>query len=236
MAKTFHDRPLGRKEPTDDNHIKKYPFSVKATLLEVNHTLKLPTWHWTHDQGQEGSCVGHGSSMMMSLINHHRYNPIWLWNQAKVVDEWPDTNPGDDNGTSVRASCDVLRDLGHAFWKTELPVKSEGLQSNRWALTVDDMRAGLQLGIPISIGINWYENFDRPEEEGLIRKDHWIGRGGLGRIRGGHCVCLYGASDKRQAFRVKNSWGRDYPLVWLPYTTMQRLLNEYGEATLVTDL
>jgi hypothetical protein len=34
---------------------------------------------------------------------------------------------------------------------------------------------------------------------------------------------------------VKNSWGRAYPLVWLPYAAMERLLKEDGEATLVTD-
>lgn len=47
----------------------------------------------------------------------------------------------------------------------------------------------LQPPTPVVIGVNWYENFDRP-----VRKDGawWIGldAGRLGRIRGGHCVCL----------------------------------------------
>jgi hypothetical protein len=37
------------------------------------------------------------------------------------------------------------------------------------------------------LGIDWYENFDRPQK---IGGKWWIGKGPLGRIRGGHCVCL----------------------------------------------
>lgn len=225
---------LGRRKPGDFEHVEKYPFSMVApeSVTVVNKTLKLPSWHWTHDQGGEGACVGYGDSMMMSLLNKKRYNPEWLWNEAKKVDEWPDTNPGDDNGTSVRAACDVLRDQGHCLVKTTYPLKAEGIQTNRWAVNVDEMRTGLSKGIPIAIGVNWYENFDNPVKKG---KEDFIGIGDLGSIRGGHCVCIYGASDKRQAFRVKNSWGKSYPLVWLPYKTMQRLLDEDGEATLVVD-
>lgn len=38
-----------------------------------------------------------------------RYNPIRIWNKAKEIDEWDDTNPGDQNGTSVRAGYEVIR-------------------------------------------------------------------------------------------------------------------------------
>jgi hypothetical protein len=70
-------------------------------------------WWKFYNQGAEGACVGFGCSRMMSLLNRKRYDARWLWDQAKIVDEWPDTNPGDDNGTSVRAGCDVLRNRGH---------------------------------------------------------------------------------------------------------------------------
>jgi len=54
-------------------------------------------------------------------------------------------------------------------------------------------------------------------------------------VLGGHAVCLYGASDKRQAFRLKNSWGRSFPLVWLPYSRMEMLLRDQGEAVVAVD-
>lgn len=240
-------KSLGRRIPSDWAHVDKYPLQL-ASVTTVNKVLSLPAFHSTWDQGREGACVGFGTSMMLSIINEaearrnltlpytHKYDPRWLWNRAKEIDEWPDTNPGDENGTSVRAACDVLRTQGHVrilSGKTQPVNLKEGIASNRWATTVDAMRSSIAAGIPISIGVNWYTSFDSPEYSGGF---YWIGRNNnLGTVRGGHCVCVYGASDNRQAFRVKNSWGSSYPLVWLTYSAMSRLLSEYGEATLVTD-
>lgn len=247
---------LGRRIPTDFKHVEKYPFSAVAptTVTKVNKTLKLPSWHWTHDQGDEGACEGFGNSMMMAVINLQqrktsvppikpftvRYDSWWLWDRAKEIDEWADTNPGDSNGTSGRACCDVLRTLGHVQVANKTngrtvdptPLILNGITANRWATTVDEMRSGIADGLPIAIGVNWYRNFDHP-----VKKNNgfWIGEGDLGAVRGGHCVCVYGASDSKQAFRVKNSWGSTYPLVWLTYSAMERLLHEEGEAALVTD-
>lgn len=161
------------------------------------------TWYWFYDQGHEGACVGFGSSRMMTLLNRKRYFARWLWDIAKLNDGWDDTNPGDDNGTSVRAAMDVLRTQGHIKWQASYdlidnfkdrdklqPVPDEGISANRWATSVDEMRA----------------------------------------------VLSSPSNDKRQAFQILNSWGRDYPhSVWIPYETMQRLLDEDGEAALVTD-
>ncbi len=240
---------LGRRVPEDWEHVEKYPYrSVQPlTATTTERILRLPVFHKTWDQGSEGACVGFGTSMMMSIINEnqaraaktlpyvHRYDPRWLWNEAKKIDVWADTNPGDSNGTSVRAACDVLRDQGHVriISKKSRPVdSSQGISTNRWASTVDEVRTSISLGNPCSIGVNWYSNFDSPVKK---NKESWIGEGDLGSVRGGHCVCLYGASDRRQAVRVKNSWGTAYPSVWLPYKTLERLLAEYGEITIVTD-
>ena len=105
------------------------------------------SWWDFYDQGKEGACVGFGCSRMMSLLNRKRYDARWLWDWAKSSDEWPDTNPGDDQGTSVRAACDILRSRGHVPWKDaykgrtykqrdkEEPAAGEGITANRWAKT-----------------------------------------------------------------------------------------------------
>lgn len=246
---------LGRRVPQDFDHVQKYPLRAAATPQTVEKILYLPWWHKTHDQGHEGACVGFGTSMLAAIVNTHqrqtqnlrpftrRYDPWWLWDEAKKIDDWPDTNPGDDNGTSVRAACEVARTSGlvrvtpvgnqpaHSLG-SGTPDQAEGVAAYRWAQTVDEMRACIAAGIPISIGVNWYSNFDHPE---TVSGSKWIGRGDLGTVRGGHCVCIYGASDKRGAFRVKNSWGASYPLVWLTYGAMDRLLSESGEAAIITD-
>lgn len=235
--------PLGREKPSDYKHISKYPFSAMQyeTVDKVERALRLPPYYrlW-YDQKSEGACVGHGTSGAMSIINGRRYNPWWLWDRAKEIDEWPSTNPGDSNGTSVRAAMDVLRNMGHCRvygGKNKEPDVQDGIAENRWATTVDEMRTCIANGVPISIGVDWYSTFDRPvlRPEGK-RQLFWLPEPTkVGRWRGGHCVCVYGASDRLQAFRFVNSWGSRYPLALIPYATMQMLLDDYGEATIITD-
>ena len=171
----------------------------------------------------------------MTILNRKRYDARWLWNKAKEVDEWEDTNPGDDNGTSVRAAMDILRDLGHSRWyrgQSREASPSEGIEVNRWATTVDELRTSIANGVPVVMGTNWYSGFDIPVQKG---RDWWIGTGDLGRVRGGHAYMLNAVSDKRQAFRTPNSWGNTWPRCWISYEVVQRLIDEYGEATLITD-
>jgi hypothetical protein len=235
---TPSNKPLGRRIPTDWQHVVRYNMAGLAEpVAKVERTLGMPVWaHLFYDQAAEGACVGFGLSHMMSILNHHRYDARWLWEQAKVYDEWSDTNPGDDNGTSVRAGADVLRQLGHVriLRSQDQPVNLvEGIQENRWATQVDEMRFSISQGIPVTIGINWYEGFDKPQRTGLSR-DYFVNVSGS--IRGGHCVCVIGASDRRQAFCFTNNWGQYYPRkVYVSYQNMQRLIQEDGEATLVTD-
>lgn len=236
------DGGLGRRVPTDWRHIERFSLAevLPDTVDHVEHTLSLPSWARDfYDQGAEGACVGFGSSQMMSILNRRRYDARWLWNQAKLVDEWPDTNPGDDEGTSVRAAMDVLRAAGHVrvLRGHDEPVAlGEGIQENRWATEVDEVRTAISKGVPVTIGVNWYEAFDAPGPY-KSASDFFVGvNGELGRIRGGHCVCVFAASDRRQAVGFANNWGRFYPRkTWMPYHVLERLLTEDGEAAVVTD-
>lgn len=111
-------------------------------------------WSWWtfYDQGSEGACVGFGSSRMMTLLNRERYNPWWLWDMAKIQDEWPETNPGDADGTSVHAAMTILRTKGAVEWKAwmswpgwwqardEYPSQEmDGISAVRWATNVDEI-------------------------------------------------------------------------------------------------
>jgi hypothetical protein len=93
---------------------------------------------------------------MMSLLNRKRYDARWLWDWAKSTDDWPETNPGDDEGTSVRAACDILRTRGHVTWKDsyakndykkrdqEAPGAGEGIAVYRWAKTAAEVHSVLK--------------------------------------------------------------------------------------------
>lgn len=240
---------LGRREPTDFSHVVKYPlrsleFAIPPEGSEKS--LGLPWWWKQHDQRAEGSCVGFGSSAMMSVTNHYqrlqatgrdmtyRYACRWLYQQAQLVDEWDDTPPAE--GTSVDAACKVLRDVGHRRVQNGViaePNPAQGISSYHWAETIDDVRSAIWSGLAVAIGINWYSNFDDPV---VFANERWIGRSpNLGYLRGGHCVCLFRFSDRRQAVRMMNNWGEAYAPVWIPYDVLERLMGEYGEVVAITD-
>lgn len=231
---------LGRRTSPNFDHVGMRPFRLLApdAALVVERRLDLPTQYriW-YDQGSEGACVGFACSWMMSILNRRKYVATELYRQAQLRDEWQDTPPA--QGTSVKAACDVLLNVGHwRFFRglQRLAGMGEGIQAVRWATTVDDVRTAISLGTPVVIGVNWYSNFDSPKWEGkAIGGGWWIGRGALGHVRGGHAVCIYAASDARGAVKIVNSWGADYPNVWMPYATLDRLLREDGEGALVTD-
>lgn len=232
----FEDYTLDRLEPTDWRHVELYPARQAMPVMVGGVEMVLPIryqYRPRYDQGYEGACVGFASSWMMSFLNKKFYDARWLYFEAQKIDEWPGTNY---EGTSVRAGMDVLRHFGHKRIHGRYPDLGvdilDGIQVNRWATTVDEIRTSISQGTPVVVGSNWYENFYNPIKKG---RERWIGEGNLGRVFGGHAWCIYGASDKRQAFKFTNSWGKGYPLTWIPYTTVQRLINEYGEATLVTD-
>ena len=126
-------------------------------------TDPVPWWGY-YNQGREGACVGFAASRMMSMLNRRRYDARWLWNEAKKIDQWPDTNPGDDNGTSVRAACDVLRDRGHrrvVSGKARPEAVGEGISANRWATSIDEVLSAL--GTPnrdyVEVLNNWGKSY-----------------------------------------------------------------------------
>lgn len=240
---------LDRRIPTDFRHVEKYPLrAVSLTpAVTVERILDIPRqYRDEYDQGTEGACVGYSQSWLMSILNRKLYDAYRLYATAQGLDEWPETPP--EGGTSLRAGFDVLRTIGH--WRvyggrTRAPQLDAGIQANRWARTVDDVRAAILAGIPVNLGINWHRKFSSPinrarhgDKVGSVRREYWIAgeQESWGQVDGGHAITVVGASDARDAVALCNTWGEAYPfLVWLPYSSLQRLLDADGEAGIVTD-
>lgn len=228
-------RSLGRRTPSDWRHVERHPLlRTAAPAFVAERVLRLPAYRAKYDQGDEGSCVGFSASWLSSIDNRRFYDARWLYQQAQLVDEYADTPPAD--GTSVRAGMDVLRTKGHrrVYAGRDRPVAlADGILENKWATTVDQVRSVLAAGVPVVLGVNWYDAWFTPVKKG---REYWIGaEASWGRVAGGHAICAYGVSDRRQAVKLVNSWGESWPLVWIPYDAVARLLREDGEATMVTD-
>ena len=91
----------------------------------------------------------------MSLLNQELYAARWLWDRAKESDEWSETQPCDDNGTSVRAAGDVLSGPGHVDWESDYdddnceerrgytPAADNGIARFRSAQSVEEVHTVL---------------------------------------------------------------------------------------------
>lgn len=110
-----------------------------AICVKPPQLIDSTAWWEFFDQGSEGACVGFSVSRMMTLLNRKRYDAMALYAEARRVDDWP----GEDySGTSVRAGCDVARKTG--MWISHAgtisgPLLGEGIDQNRWALSVSEI-------------------------------------------------------------------------------------------------
>ena len=85
-----------------------------------------------------------------SILNKDRYAARWLWDQGKIRDQWLETNPRDNQGTSVRAAAEALVAAGHVPWvdsyadddfherEQYTPVLETGIKAFLLAKSVDD--------------------------------------------------------------------------------------------------
>ena len=237
------DRKFGRLIPQTRIHETLYSAS---SLLGVSPIKKVETTLWVpsqlmpyYDQGETNGCVGYSGSLV--IAGQHNWpqkwpDPKWLYNISKLYDNDDRTTPEKDEGAYIWAAMYCLQHFGHQERDKDTPDPSLGISSYHWAQTVDEVRSAIghcPRGLPVVLGIGWYETFSYPE---LVGKDYWIGRKeNLGKLLGGHAIYLNGATDRKEAFRLKNTWGDDYPPeVLLPYTTFERLMNEGAEACIIT--
>ncbi len=119
--------------------------------IRGGHAIPIPHkdidtagWYKYYNQGNEGACVDFSITRAMSIFNRRMYKKFWLWDRAKEIDEWEDTNPGDNNGTSVNAGLRALKTLGHIRKGKEVPDLKEGISAFRWVKDLEDIWGVLQ--------------------------------------------------------------------------------------------
>lgn len=232
---------LGHRPQPGPSLLKRFGAHPRAltTTARVESRLEIPyQYRERYDQGAEGACVGFSLSWAMSIFNRHFYDAGALYHAAQLIDPWPETPP--EEGTSVEAGATVLMTQGH--WRfvhgvTKAVALFEGIKEFRHAASVDELRTAISIGSPFVLGINWYANFDRPVwgDFGQGGNRWWIGRSTseLGAVRGGHAICGCGARDSIGAFTLVNSWGHDYPIVNIPYETVELLIREEGAEAII---
>jgi hypothetical protein len=121
-----------------------------CVALKQRYASDYSSWWEYYDQGQEGRCTQFGVSRMMTLLNRKQYEVRdsaklghWLYYESQMADEWPGGSyPGANpvyEGTSVRATLDVVKEKGIVPKGKYGPWIEEGISAYRWVRSMDDM-------------------------------------------------------------------------------------------------
>jgi hypothetical protein len=161
--------------PEQDEHgrwwIGRGPFGTHvgghAILADHGQLPDREPWYVFYNQGRQGACVGYSFSRALTQLHRALFDAVHLWNRAKATDEWGDTNPGDNNGTSLVAAAKILHGEGPVLWSRSAeasPSPHLGVGEYRWAESAGEVLAALELsaefgGVPLLN--SWGEDYPR---------------------------------------------------------------------------
>jgi hypothetical protein len=219
-----YDPRLDRLKQFDEKS-RAFPVRMTLTAEQVKkprgYTWGCPFWF---NQGREGRCVEYGivheagarpALVKAMLLEQILADKLIYW-PAQREDQWPGGSyPGATpkyEGTSVLAGVKVAVRLG--LYK-----------EYRWAFGLDDLILAVGYKGPAILGVDWYEGMFDTDDKGFIHVS--------GGIAGGHAILCNGVSVSKRAFRLHNSWGKDWGVngeAWLSFADMEKLLHDQGEA------
>lgn len=204
-----------------DERSKNFPVPLAAGAA-----IQTRTWDRTlkaFNQGELGSCTGNGAVGVICTEPYRqkgvRYTEALarkIYSQATRDDTIVGAWPPKDTGSTVLGAMKALRDLGL-------------VKGYHWCFGLNDVLKTLSTLGPVEVGLNWYEGFDKPGANGLVK----IG----GAVRGGHAFELLGVDAEKKLVWAINSWGPTWGLSGrfaFSWKDLERLLHEDGEASTVT--
>lgn len=217
-------RRLGRHVEHDPRS-RQYAFAMKATtLVAVEHKRHGGIFN----QGNLGSCTGNAACGAKNTEPLYHSGSTHLIAEAGAVDVYSLATrldgmsdgyyPPTDTGSSGLAVAKALKQLGM-------------IGSYSHAFGIDAALAALQLG-PVITGVNWYEGFDSPDANGLVKIS--------GQVRGGHEIVarsyVPAPNPDDALIGLDNSWGTTWGLTgrfFWTVATWKQLLAEQGDVTIL---
>lgn len=155
------------------------------------HKYNGPVLH----QGYSKTCV---AMSIVHAINFHKEDDFYqekdayaIYKYATEIDEFPQTYPAFDRGTSLQATCNSAERLG--FMKDSLIYKPS-------ASTYEQIKKNIAIG-PVVVATLWYKSCFFPD------KDHFINPQNSPDA-GGHCYIVLGINEEQNYVEILSSWGK----------------------------
>ena len=174
----------------------------------------------TLNQLTEPKCVGFSwrAWMQASPVIYKQPEPSAhvIYREAQSRDPW---RAQPHEGSTVRAAAEYLSEVAH-------------VSQYLWAFDAETVIKYLLTQGPVVLGTDWYESMFNVTRKGFAKVDVASGRAG------GHAYLAIGASRKKKAVRIQNSWGDRWAQggrAWISFDDLGTLLaGEDAEACTAT--
>ena len=186
-----------------------------------------------YDQGNEGSCTGHGTACAIYVSEHvtdykwkeYKPSPQFIYYNARLMEG----TVAIDCGATIRDAIkgvnifgvvpedsNVLWSEPYLTWAYAIPptplmyadaTLHKALKYSAVAQTREAICAAIVNKLAIVIGISVYESFESTEvkQTGVVPMP-----GTCEQLLGGHCLCVVGYDLDKDWAIVQNSWGKDW--------------------------
>jgi C1A family cysteine protease len=240
-----------------DYYFKNHPLS-KAVQLPKSIDLREKMTP-IYDQGELGSCTANAGCANKSyfISNRVQFSRLFLYYKERLIEG----TIYEDSGASIRDICTALTKYGvceenlfpyniNRFTDTPSVIADQNalkytINSYHRITSVDEVRQALANLLPVLLGINVYESFEKVGKNGVIPMP-----GDLESVLGGHAVLLVGYVDgatvinngsqklwgfiKKKTtsqgyFILRNSWGTDFGdkgYMYLPYEVFEKIKSD----------
>ena len=194
------------------------------------------------DQGQLGSCTGHGTAACIEYMDRRYSNKqtevsrLFIYYYERLIEG----SINSDSGAQIRDGIKATYTYGaplESLWpydvtKFKVPPSPAAVQdaANRKVTLYENIADGdyqgcinaLASGYPVIIGFDVYKSFESEQvaDTGMMPYPNVHAEQCLG----GHCVLLVGYDNNKNVFIVRNSWGTgwgDNGYFYMPYKVIQ---------------
>lgn len=157
---------------------------------------------------------------------------------------YPQINNGRDGGSHFVDALNILSSQGAATMEAcpynemdcfSRPSSTQVAAASKYKINfwrrvniadVTEIKAQLNAGYPVMIGARVDEGM---RDNGRNRTSTYIWNQPQGRVLGGHAMVIVGYDDEKAAFKVMNSWGKEWGnngYFWISYTYSRMVINE----------
>ncbi len=207
------------------------------------------------NQGGQGSCASWAVGYYLKSYHEHldkdtdygegndyegAYSPAFLYNHVKV--------DSCDGGSYISDNLDRIRDIGIPSWK-DMPYNDNNCNAKPSAkatknakcarildyqrlrthkpiesIEMKDMKYYLSHDNPLVIGIYTFDGFSTPKK---YNGEFFYKNYSEKKYYGGHAIVVVGYDDSRNAFKIINSWGKDWGndgFLWIDYDVFSRIV------------